>query len=1196
MEIKYTPSQRRKSAILSFEYDTGSAYSLISESTRRFFRLPNPCPADPLRVKLATYSGQPLPVLGTLDVPVQYQNSTQTLPLMVVGGEGPSLCGRNWMEALGILPTQPYKVDMIKLPCYHPASEPVEMVLLMDALDSSPVTSDDIRKSLPGDPVLRQALNYTLQGWSEETPKEIELMPYWSRRCELGACEGLLFWGNRVIRGSILGFMENICIESSGAKMFFILKIYLEIFIPSFVCTSGQFWWPGLDKDIEETVRRCNCCQSHACMPPRATPVNWPPTNQPWDRVHIDHLGPFEQNLYLIVVDACTKWIEAIPVPNTSTRETIEQLRCLFARFGIPRTLVSDNGTGFTSEEFRQFMTRNGIRHLRTAPFHPSSNGLAERAVQTIKTGLKKVQQGSISQRLAEILLGYRRTPIASIGKSPSEMMFGRNIRSRLDLILPNPGKSEEPGFKGHYCTYIHTYTDRAATRRTSSVFFRLWREKNVALATNLVRAENRSKAEKKPVRHGTQAQPCAELSAKQDMPKKFSNSLGENHKDANSPTGVRNANLAAACGDVTTSLAAATSSNGAARVLGNWADCTENQGPGADDGFNVVMSRKRRRDSPGSPTTAAPSSGTRGAGAIRRPRSSTGWEPRAEEIRTTRAHIAEARARQASSTEDHCVYVERSPELEPYHYMRAINRMFGITREVFQMTKMNGHFLVGLANIGMAERLVNEGLEVEGTLHRAFPFRKRAERITVGNLPFFVGDAAVISALSSLGRVTSIAPKLKKAGHSSPAPQAPLADPGAGVPDIRRPREVPIMEHRHDRGFLESLLTSLRLPPAFMSWVNILYAGADATIRAGGFYTTAFPLLNGLKQLTLGVGNVIAYADDIVLLFHRDGDFERVATVLEEYKQASGIGVNFRKSAGLWCSAWRNHGDSPLGASWSTTSIRVLGLDIAPRNTVAHREQHLLALLETTCRRWTPFTRGHSLVGRARAANSLVGSTIQHHLHGYLPSPLTIAKLQARLASSAAGPPHHRWLPVPPPSRPPGLRFKSWPIRPARASLCGGDKRGPCFRALVFEERRSRTSSRPRPRASVPAKETPGFLSMNLTRPSLVDVLDEDVEDVDVSSALGAFCRRLTSENAVGFGAESTSSTLASAVVLCGTATPFLNGLTTRSARRALDRPRLAATPITRFTSRWSPTIGPPPSRIDWTSLRRCAFSGHKT
>ncbi|UYV74620.1 hypothetical protein LAZ67_12000303, partial [Cordylochernes scorpioides] len=254
-------------------------------------------------------------------------------------------------------------------------------------------------------------------------------------------------------------------------------------------------------------------------------------------------------------------------------------------------------------------------------------------------------------------------------------------------------------------------------------------------------------------------------ISSKNGNEKIISKENSENRVYANPPTGVRNANLAAARGDVTTGSAAATSSNGAARVLGSWADSIEDQGHGEDDDFTVVKNKKRRRESPGSPAAAAPSSGTRGAGATRRPRSSTGWAPRAEEIRTTRAHIVEARARQASSTEDHCVYVERSPELEPFHYMRAIERMFGETREVFQLTKMNGHFLVGLANRGMAERLVNEGLEVEGTLHRAFPFRKRAERITVGNLPFFVGDAAVISALSSFGRVTSLAPKLMKAG-----------------------------------------------------------------------------------------------------------------------------------------------------------------------------------------------------------------------------------------------------------------------------------------------------------------------------------------------------------------------------------------------------------------------------------------------
>ncbi|UYV78239.1 hypothetical protein LAZ67_16000643 [Cordylochernes scorpioides] len=455
------------------------------------------------------------------------------------------------------------------------------------------------------------------------------------------------------------------------------------------------------------------------------------------------------------------------------------------------------------------------------------------------------------------------------------------------------------------------------------------------------------------------------------------------------------------------------------------------------------------------------------------------------------------------------------------------------------------------------------------------------------------------------------------------------------------------------DRGFLESLMTSLRLPPAFMGWINILYARADATIRAGGFHTTAFPLLNGLRQgcavsaalfsiatgpllrrleLTLGVGNVIAYADDIVLLFHRDEEFERVATVLEDFKWASGIAVNLGKSAGLWCGAWRNRGDSPLGASWSTTSIRVLGLDIAPRSSVAHQEQHLLALLESACRRWTPFTRGLSLVGRARAANSL---------------------LQARLARFVWGQDHTAWLPANVMARPVaigGLGLLDLETQLQLACLKGvqvalrGGRNG--FDWLVASRSEAwihppPDGTRLQPRRLRLLKlweEASNILGLNhravptaqlldlpiiggcrfLRPPDLLaparwsgarvrDLIEEENliarstrSALADAAALGAFCRRLTSENAVGFGAESapSSSSLAAAVVLRGTATPFLNGLTTRStrsARRALDRPRLAATPISRFTSRWSPTIGPPPSRIDWASLRRCAFSGHE-
>ncbi|UYV60729.1 IKK1 [Cordylochernes scorpioides] len=245
-----------------------------------------------------------------------------------------------------------------------------------------------------------------------------------------------------------------------------------------------------------------------------------------------------------------------------------------------------------------------------------------------------------------------------------------------------------------------------------------------------------------------------------------ISNRENSANKDyANPPTGVGNANLAVARGDVTSGLPPATSSNGAARALRNWADCPEDQGPGADDDFTVVRTKKRRRESANSPTAAAPSSNIGGARTSRRPQSSAGSVPRAQEVRTTRAHITEARARQASSSEDHCVYLEHGPELQPFHYLRALDRMLGGTAGVIQVSKVNGHQLLGLANRGLAERLINEGLEVEGTLLRAFPFRKRAERITVGNLPFFVEDSAIISALKPYGRVTSIAPKLMKAG-----------------------------------------------------------------------------------------------------------------------------------------------------------------------------------------------------------------------------------------------------------------------------------------------------------------------------------------------------------------------------------------------------------------------------------------------
>lgn len=96
--------------------------------------------------------------------------------------------------------------------------------------------------------------------------------------------------------------------------------------------------------------------------------------------------------------------------------------------FGLPKMLVSDNGTCFSSAEFETFMKQNGIDHVRSAPFHPSPNDLAERAVQTFKEGMKKVKGDTLQTRLSRFLFSYRITPHATTDLSTAELMMSRRL------------------------------------------------------------------------------------------------------------------------------------------------------------------------------------------------------------------------------------------------------------------------------------------------------------------------------------------------------------------------------------------------------------------------------------------------------------------------------------------------------------------------------------------------------------------------------------------------------------------------------------------------------------------------------------------------------------------------------------------------------------------------------------------------
>ena len=273
-----------------------------------------------------------------------------------------------------------------------------------------------------------------------------EFRPYHSRKLELSIQDGCLLWGSRIIvpkqgREQLLSLMHDG--HPGISKMKGLARSYV--------------WWPYIYADIEAQVKQCNQCQSSHSSPPIVPMHPWEWPEHPWERIHIDYTGPFMGRMFLLVIDTHSRWMEVETVNTASTQNTIEHLHSMFSRFGLPQVMVTDNGTCFTSYEFKEFARLNHICHLTTAPYHPSSNGLAERAVQTFKLGMKKQTNGTIQTKLSRFLFHYRLAPNATTGVPLAELMLKCCPRSHLDLILPNLKGNIQQQQKQKFRHYAHS-------------------------------------------------------------------------------------------------------------------------------------------------------------------------------------------------------------------------------------------------------------------------------------------------------------------------------------------------------------------------------------------------------------------------------------------------------------------------------------------------------------------------------------------------------------------------------------------------------------------------------------------------------------------------------------------------------------------------------------------------------------------
>ncbi len=115
--------------------------------------------------------------------------------------------------------------------------------------------------------------------------------------------------------------------------------------------------------------------------------------------------------MFLVIIDAHSKWIDIHSTNSATSSTTTEKLQVSFASQGLPECVVTDNGTNCCSEEFETFLEQNCILHIKTYPYHPASNGLAEKAVQIFKNAITKQTVGSLESNITKFLLRYRVTP-----------------------------------------------------------------------------------------------------------------------------------------------------------------------------------------------------------------------------------------------------------------------------------------------------------------------------------------------------------------------------------------------------------------------------------------------------------------------------------------------------------------------------------------------------------------------------------------------------------------------------------------------------------------------------------------------------------------------------------------------------------------------------------------------------------------
>jgi len=240
-----------------------------------------------------------------------------------------------------------------------------------------------------------------------------------------------------VLPDNVIMHCDQVCIPSTLRSIILKHLHCMHTGRDRMLSTARQvYWWPNMNNDISNYVKDCLRCG----VKPRTHPTrsSWPLSYEPLQRLHLDYCGPILGKYYaLVVIDTYSRYPEIFFTTKADGQFTKEAIRKYMSRFGIPQTIVTDNGRHFTAEVVQNYFKSLGIINLFSPPRHPQSNGIAENFIRTFKSTLQACTVSNyceLNDVTDNFLLQYRCTPHTTTGMQPAELFLGRKPRTSLQI------------------------------------------------------------------------------------------------------------------------------------------------------------------------------------------------------------------------------------------------------------------------------------------------------------------------------------------------------------------------------------------------------------------------------------------------------------------------------------------------------------------------------------------------------------------------------------------------------------------------------------------------------------------------------------------------------------------------------------------------------------------------------------------